>query len=114
MAATSVIAAVRPFDSIRTFQFLQMTSRLSIRALLLVVAIMGVSYGSYVWVCKNGISTNSVWRIENGMTKSKLIELLGKPHRTYPTGDWEYDVWGFCGFVLVSFDENGCVDDWSI
>jgi hypothetical protein len=78
------------------------------------MAIIGVSYGSYVWVCKNGISTTSVWRIKNGMTKSELIELLGKPHRTYPTGDWEYDVWGFSGFVLVSFDQNGCVDDWSI
>ncbi len=108
------MADVRPIDAVRTFQFVQMTSRFSIRALLLVMAIIGVSYSSYVWVCKNGISTTSVWRIENGLTKSELIELLGKPHRTYPTGDWEYDVWGFSGFVLVSFDESGCVADWSI
>ena len=78
------------------------------------MTLVGLSFGSYVWICKNGISTASVWRIENGMTKSELIEMLGKPHRTYPTGCWEYNVWGFSGFVLVTFDENECVASWSI
>ncbi len=41
-------------------------------------------------------------RIKPGMHKSELIEMLGKPHRIYPTGYWEYDVWGFSGFTLGS------------
>ncbi len=79
-----------------------MPSRFSIRTLLLGMIMVAFSCALYIVICRNGISEASVMRIKPGMHKSELIEMLGKPHRIYPTGYWEYDVWGFSGFALGS------------
>jgi hypothetical protein len=43
-------------------------------------------------------------RITPGMTRSQVSTILGPPHDTQGSNQWEYSRWGNAGWVEISFD----------
>jgi hypothetical protein len=53
-----------------------------------------------------GPNADDFFRIENGMTKSEVEAIVGKPHHVRRDGAWFYDLRNFSGDVAVRFDDD--------
>lgn len=52
------------------------------------------------------VSADKLRRLEPGMTREAVAQVIGKPSRITGDGVWEYERWGNPGWVSVHFDGN--------
>jgi outer membrane protein assembly factor BamE (lipoprotein component of BamABCDE complex) len=69
-----------------------MNKRFSLRILLLVMTAICIAFSAYSFVGANWVTMKAVDRIELGMEKAQVREILGDP-KSIENGKWVYEVW---------------------
>lgn len=73
-----------------------------------VVVGLGVALG--VWAFQEPVQPSQLARLKQGMTKTEIEAILGKPTKIYPSGQWTYKRPLVFGFVNIHWYADGTYD----
>jgi hypothetical protein len=82
---------------------------------LVALGVLMLAGGAWLWAVRSALSTKDISRITDGMTRSQVIEALGRPpdatDKSSHTVPRPVDCWlATDGLIVVPYDENDLVE----
>ena len=69
------------------------------------VAVLGTALG--VWAFRDPVPTDRLARLQKGLTKAEVEDILGKPSKVHSSGHWTYTRPLVFGFVNIHWQSDG-------